>query len=939
MARVGIPRPGFWDLATLSLLVLCLLSVLYTTTSEHQRGTFRQHPRRWPFPREQRRDATIHVVPVANQGPAHHNPARAPPRSLPSPTLGPSSPVELSDLSSRSSFLAARHAHHNISLAKRDGPLRCNDGPCIDGSCCSKDHICGFGPDFCGAGCLSQCNAKAMCGEHSENGEIPCGLKLCCSAMGWCGITTEFCHNADPLRGTLPCQAGYGSCYISGTPSCPYGGGSTNGRMVGYYQSWNVRNRVCNKVAPRDLNTTGYTHLFYSFASIDPATYRIAPAHADDQAMMREFTSLAKDGLQTWIAIGGFDFSDPGTPTHTTWSDICATKARRAAFINSVREYMDEYGFQGVDLDWEYPGDPSRGGNGLDDTKNLVLLVKEMRAAYGNTYGISLTLAPDYWYLRWFDPKGMEPYVDFFGFMAYDLHGSWDSDVLTLGKKVRGQADIREIADNTVPLWFDGLDPAKINFGLAMYGRGYTLADPSCNQLLCPFSGASDPAPCTNSNGVMSLLEIQQLIKRRGLTPQYLADSMMKQITWDDQWIGYDDEETFAAKKAWADSRCFGGTMVWSIDFQVTGSGNFDDEAYGDVVYVGSEVFQIPTVQCPAPCVMVFPPSSLSEPKVITIPPYTATLEVGTTTTTVVVVPTKVTTIITVIDFFNQYITSEQQPGAVLTLRPSFQPPPATVLVTGEEGRTTIRTVLLPPLGGGVVSGPAQNQTEGVQTTLIPPPATDWPWVLLPGEPSKTATYLSGTPSPTCTTNCGTYCTDFWCRPDQTDQPPLFTEATPLPPNTTFRPPAASSIVQPPPLSASGVQPPPISNTVPDLGASATSPPPDLPDHPGQSTVYSGDLTYFQLGVGACGFDDSGKDLTDNIVAVSAALMGAQSNGNPICNKSITIKANGNTIHAIVRDRCMSCAVGDIDGSEKIFNELFGSLTNGRQTIEWWFNN
>lgn len=48
-----------------------------------------------------------------------------------------------------------------------------------------------------------------------------------------------------------------------------------------------------------------------------------------------------------------------------------------------------------------------------------------MKAAFGGQYGISLTLAPDYWYLRGFDAKAMEPYVDFFGFMAYDLHGFW----------------------------------------------------------------------------------------------------------------------------------------------------------------------------------------------------------------------------------------------------------------------------------------------------------------------------------------------------------------------------------------------------------------------------------------------------------------------------------------------------------------------------------
>ena len=60
---------------------------------------------------------------------------------------------------------------------------------------------------------------------------------------------------------------------------------------------------------------------------------------------------------------------------------------------------MAKYKFQGVDLDWEYPATPERGGNAAD-TANYVLLVKEMKAAFGGQYGISLTLAPDYWYLR-----------------------------------------------------------------------------------------------------------------------------------------------------------------------------------------------------------------------------------------------------------------------------------------------------------------------------------------------------------------------------------------------------------------------------------------------------------------------------------------------------------------------------------------------------------
>ena len=43
----------------------------------------------------------------------------------------------------------------------------------------------------------------------------------------------------------------------------------------------------------------------------------------------------------------------------------------------------------------------------------------------------------------------------------------------------------------------------------------------------------------------------------------------MKQITWEDQWIGYDDSETVAMKKKWASGFCFGGTMIWSVDFEM----------------------------------------------------------------------------------------------------------------------------------------------------------------------------------------------------------------------------------------------------------------------------------------------------------------------------------------------------------------------------------
>ena len=52
---------------------------------------------------------------------------------------------------------------------------------------------------------------------------------------------------------------------------------------------------------------------------------------------------------------------------------------------------MHKWGFQGVDIDWEFPAQPDYGGK-VEDTANLALLVKEMRTAFGTKYGMSIAL-------------------------------------------------------------------------------------------------------------------------------------------------------------------------------------------------------------------------------------------------------------------------------------------------------------------------------------------------------------------------------------------------------------------------------------------------------------------------------------------------------------------------------------------------------------------
>jgi chitinase len=122
---------------------------------------------------------------------------------------------------------------------------------------------------------------------------------------------------------------------------------------------------------------------------------------------------------------------------------MVSTAENRKGFIANLVQFMRTYGFDGVDLDWEYPGAPDRGGSPAD-TANFVALLQDMRTLFGSTYGVSVTLPSSYWYLRWFNLKGMEPYVDWFNVMSYDIHGVWDGQNKFTGPYVRPHTNLTE---------------------------------------------------------------------------------------------------------------------------------------------------------------------------------------------------------------------------------------------------------------------------------------------------------------------------------------------------------------------------------------------------------------------------------------------------------------------------------------------------------------
>lgn len=111
---------------------------------------------------------------------------------------------------------------------------------------------------------------------------------------------------------------------------------------------------------------------------------------------------------------------------------------------------------------------------------------------------------------------------------------------------------------------------------------------------------------------------------------------------------------------------------------------------------------------------------------------------------------------------------------------------------------------------------------------------------------------------------------------------------------------------------------------------------------PNGAETYTGDLTYYNPGLGACGIDSTDND---PVVAIShytfdAAQTGSDPNQNPLCNRKIrATRVNEKTgksvsIDVTVIDRCTGCQPTDIDVSPAMFNKM-ADPDLGRVKVTW----
>ncbi|KAH7494060.1 hypothetical protein FOMA001_g2170 [Fusarium oxysporum f. sp. matthiolae] len=384
--------------------------------------------------------------------------------------------------------------------------------------------------------------------------------RLQANSTSYCGTTKDFCGKKTVNRL---------SCSSKGPMR----------RVVGYIEGW-ASTRSCDNFTPSNIPDGVYTHTNFAFASINPTTFQIVPVSSKDPALYRELTRKKKvdPKLKVFIAIGGWAFNDPGL-TVTTFSDIARSDANQRTFIKSLISFMATYGFDGVDIDWEYPAADDHEGQ-EEDFDNLPKFLSNIKSALkqsGNRNGLSIAIPASYWYLQHFDLEKISKYVDHFNVMSYDFHGAWDTPKSWLRNYLNSYTNLTEIKEAFDLLWRNKVDPDQVNIGLAFYACTFSASSPGCMSPGCLFDAGGPAEPCTNAVGVMSNPEIMRKLGNKIGSGDLDKAAAVKTLKFGRTWLTYDDVDTWKLKLEFAHSQCLGGAMVWAIS-QDTADGKFSKQ-------------------------------------------------------------------------------------------------------------------------------------------------------------------------------------------------------------------------------------------------------------------------------------------------------------------------------------------------------------------------
>ncbi|MER7749065.1 chitinase C-terminal domain-containing protein [Streptomyces bacillaris] len=335
-------------------------------------------------------------------------------------------------------------------------------------------------------------------------------------------------------------------------------------RVIGYFTNWRTGKDGRDPYLVPNIPWTKVTHLNYAFAHVDSANKLsvgpdspdnastgmtwpgVAGAEMDPSLPYKgHFNLLTKykkqyPDVKTLVSVGGWAetggyFGPDGKRVNSggfysmaTNADGSVNQAGINTFSDSAVDFVRKYGFNGVDIDYEYATSMKDAGNPMDHAlangrraglvKGYDVLMKTLRekldragAADGKHYLLTVAAPSSGYLLRGMETYQMQKYLDYVNIMSYDLHGAWneyvgpnaslfddgkDNELAQAGVYTTSQyGGVGYLNTDWAFHYFRGSMPAgRINIGLPYYTRGFKNVQGGTNGLWGKAAATSCPA-------------------------------------------------------------------------------------------------------------------------------------------------------------------------------------------------------------------------------------------------------------------------------------------------------------------------------------------------------------------------------------------------------------------------------------------------------------
>jgi chitinase len=321
---------------------------------------------------------------------------------------------------------------------------------------------------------------------------------------------------------------------------------------------------------PGQIDPERITRINYAFANIKDG--RMVTGSDQAPQNFAYLASLRKENpsLTVLVSVGGWDWSGG-------FSDAALTEQSRQAFIESVVAFLKSYDLDGLDIDWEYPGNPGAGHKFRpEDGTNFTVLLKELRerfdretAATGKRLYLTFAAGASNEYLQNTEMAKAQEFVDTINLMTYDLSEPASDRIANHHAPLytNPQNPKKASADVSVKAFeAAGVPASKIVLGVPFYGHLWGEVGAENHGLFQPGKPvAGDWASYAALSGSYLSSGFVRYWDATSKAP-YLYNAEKK------IFVSYEDPESLAAKCDYILSNKLAGVMFWEYSGDPSGT-------------------------------------------------------------------------------------------------------------------------------------------------------------------------------------------------------------------------------------------------------------------------------------------------------------------------------------------------------------------------------